>query len=85
MFWAFLIIIALVLIPIIRAKPEDLAAKAKQSLEESKKISTGKYIGGHPDIDNQVENTVIVPNNQSLDILSVVGFSGPVPIGVIET
>ena len=41
----------------------------KKGFNISKEIETGKYIAGHPELDDSIENTIIFPKKDSLFIM----------------
>ena len=45
----------------IQKQKEIIEKLKKDGYDNLTKIETGKYIGGHPDIDESISNTVIYP------------------------
>ncbi len=88
MLWIILII-ALVLFFILgmygnkKAKKDDDILK-QQGYWIDKKILTGKYLAGHPNIDVPIKQTVIYPTEGKLAIMEIEGFNSPIMKGNIE-
>jgi hypothetical protein len=88
MFWT-IVIIGLVLFAILgmvgRKKQEENNAKLVElgySIET--KIETGKYVAGHPDINDSIPKTLIFPKDNKLEIMLETPMEMPSKKGEIE-
>lgn len=50
----------------------------------SNKIESGKYLGGHPDINNEIARTLIFSNGDIIEIFNFIPFKIPTKIGAIN-
>ncbi|MEI6143739.1 MAG: hypothetical protein WCP85_30955 [Mariniphaga sp.] len=68
-----------------QVKENEQSLKSK-GFDLSAKIVTGKYVGGHPKIDNVLESTIIFPKDEYLQIMAYPSgiTSMPVTKGIIS-
>ncbi|MCZ2278333.1 MAG: hypothetical protein LC117_10435 [Bacteroidia bacterium] len=88
MFWIILII-ALILFVILgitgsKKQKANNAKLVEQGYTPENKIETGKYIAGHPDIDNPIQISTIYPKENKLVIMLEPPMAMPIKKGEIE-
>lgn len=89
MFW-IIIIIALVLFVIVgrngaNKQKENNAKLVELGYSLESKIETGKYVAGHPDINDSISKTSIFPRGNKLEIMLEKPLELPTKMGEIET
>lgn len=88
MFWIILIIAVILIFILVmygnkKVKENDETLK-EQGYWVDKKILSGKYIAGHPDIDAPIKETAIYPVDGKLVIMEAEGFKLPEKRAEIE-
>lgn len=67
--FVFIVIVLIVLVAIFSKSQKQHEEEArKKGIAIDQKVDTGKYIAGHPEIDNATKATCIIPSNDKIDI-----------------
>jgi len=88
MFWT-IVLICIILFAIIGAKGSKKQKENQVKLKDlgydiESKIQTGKYVGGHPDINESIPKTFIFPKDNKLEIMVEVPMALPVKKAYID-
>jgi hypothetical protein len=88
MFWT-IVIIGLILFVILgisgsKKQKENNEKLKKLGYSLDTKIDTGKYVGGHPDINDTIPKTIIFPKDDRLEIMLEAPMALPIKKGDIE-
>jgi hypothetical protein len=79
MFWTIVIIVIVLFIILVIYGSKQIKGNEKKMTEKgfdiSKRILSGKYIAGHPDLDESIQITTIFPKDDSLVIMEESGVN----------